>query len=200
MEWEINQETGALQRLRRWLLNAAWFPRASVQTGQDGTAARRMINTLECNRTPQHSCPSPASPSTPSPGGLPVQPALSKWPISTLSLELLSLLEPGHHFWKAVGFQSHVWVSHVGWWMERGRQDRVKGQMRGWPGAWLSITGGKGKVKRCFYEDTKKQRQPAKSYGFRAHRFTSPGHQGRKAWSEPGVTFLTKIFLLFIYF
>ena len=65
--------------------------------------------------------------------------------------------------------------------MERGRQDRVKGQMRGWPGAGLSITGGKGKVKRYFYEDTMKQRKPAKSRGFRADHFTSLGHQGRKA-------------------
>ena len=58
MEWDINQGSGALQRLRLWLLNAAWFPGASVQTGQDGTAARGMINTLECNHTPHHSCPS----------------------------------------------------------------------------------------------------------------------------------------------
>ena len=66
-------------------VNAAWLPRASVQTGQDSTTARGMISALECNHTPQHSCPSPAlsllqGPDwmSPSPGGLPVHPALPK--------------------------------------------------------------------------------------------------------------------------
>lgn len=87
------------------VLNAAWFPRTSGQTGQDGTAARMIILRMQPYTTQLQS----ASTLTFT-GDLPVPCLPFQSDPSVPSLELLSLLEPVHHSWRLPGFQSHVVV------------------------------------------------------------------------------------------